>query len=170
MILRRLTLFHRLPRWRWVYQPRPLIRTKSVRERFPQFQREFESLERTLEPAYHRAFAEAGRLQNRMRLTGCLQIVGTTLLSGCAAGNIALRNVGLEIGVVILGMVVGGLNQVNARSADTENYLRARQTAEVLRWEAFAFLGKRGPYAEPADREQALRQRVNEIIREERHG
>jgi uncharacterized protein DUF4231 len=168
-MLRRITLFKRLPKLFWSPDkaPRQIVKPETQNQ-FPDLKSDFEILEETLMPRFRNLDDEALRAQNQFRRQQIILIVGgvitTTLGAIQAAFTEKIWPGAAEAAVAaVLTMV-----SVIAHDFDAQKkYFSNRLKAETLRSEYFLFLGRTGNYANEDDRVPSLIQRVTDIESEE---
>ncbi|HEY9713891.1 MAG TPA: DUF4231 domain-containing protein [Chroococcales cyanobacterium] len=162
-MIRRLAFFRRLPHIKLVYTAQPLFNAETVAH-YPAFQDDFTVLNRYLFPVYARLDEQAVRGQNTARLLGCARLVTTMSLAMCSSVRLAvgggMLGAGFRFAEILFGIAVGVVNQIEQTSTAHTEYIQARLASEKLRQLAFAYLGKRGAYAENATRQTALCQQI----------
>jgi hypothetical protein len=163
-MLRRITLFKRLPMLFWRQKENEQIISLKDQDKYPDFKADFEILERELMPYFRQLDNEALRAQNQFRRQQVILIVGgviATTLGAIQAANANATWPGVAEAAVaaFLTMVSVIAREFNAQG----KYFSDRLKAETLRAEYFLFLGRLGNYANDADRAQNLVRRVAQI-------
>lgn len=166
-MLRKLTLFRRLPTLRWRPRVDEQIVPRNQQVKHPALTEDFRCLEAELLPHFQELDNEALRNQNQIRLEQVVLIFGGMLASAVGAIQAALPS--LTVPSIIEAVLAAGLTAVawRARALKAQkSYFTVRLKAETLRSEYFLFLGKIGPYANEGDRLRNLIKRVAEIKKE----
>jgi uncharacterized protein DUF4231 len=168
-MLRRITLFKRLPIFLW--RP-PKIEQQFVepqaQNQFPALKSDFDMLEKELMPSFRRLDNEALRAQNLFRLQQVILIAGgviTTTLGAVQAAHSKESWPGIAEAVVAAFLT--SISYIAREFNEQKNYFSNRLKAEALRGEYFLFLGRIGNYANDDDRAQNLIRRVDDIESEE---
>jgi Protein of unknown function (DUF4231) len=168
-MLRRITLFKRLPKLRWTpgENPQEIVKPETQNQ-FPDLKSDFEILEETLMPRFRNLDNEALRAQNQFRRQQIILIVGgvgATTLGAVQAAFTEKIWPGVAEAIVAAFLTIVS---VIARDFDAQKkYFANRLKAEALRSEYFLFLGRVGNYANEDDRAPSLIQRVTDIESEE---
>lgn len=166
-MLKRLTLFKRLPRVRWRPKVGEQILPREEQATYPALAEDFACLERELLPHFQELDNEALRAQNHFRLEQVTLIAGgacATILGAILAAFPDLRVVGVVEALLTAG--VGAVAWRGRALKPEEHYFTLRLKAETLRREYFLFLGRIGLYASDNDRVQHLIRCVADIKRE----
>jgi Protein of unknown function (DUF4231) len=157
-----LALFRRLPR---LGPPTsyPLLPADAP-ARYPALAQDIDVVRQELVAPFDTLDRAALRSQNSFRWQQLALILGSMAATGLGAVHAALPAwwaVGFVEAVLGAGLLaLAGLSQ---RLRAQEEYFTTRQRAELLRSEAFLFLGRVGRYADDHQRVRALRRRVAEI-------
>ncbi len=168
-MIKRITLFKRLPMLRWRPKAGQQIVESETQNQFSDFKTDFDILERELMPYFRDLDNEALRAQNQFRRQQVILIAGGVIATALGAIQAAKANV-IWPGVTEAA-VAAFLTMVSvvAREFDAQKkYFSNRLKAETLRAEYFLFLGRLGNYANEADRAQNLIRRVADIESEVR--
>jgi uncharacterized protein DUF4231 len=168
-MLRRITLFRRLPIFLW-RPPKSEQRfvEPEAQNQFPALKSDFETLEKELMPSFRRLDNEALRAQNLFRLQQVILIAGgviTTTLGAAQAAHSKESWPGIAEAVVAAFLT--SISYIAREFNEQKNYFSNRLKAEALRGEYFRFLGRIGNYANDDDRAQNLIRRVDDIESEE---
>ena len=167
-MLRRITLFKRLPMLRWRPRGNEQIVPPETQNQFPDLTSDFAILEQDLMPSFRKLDNEALRAQNRFRLQQVVLIVGGVI--AITLGAVRAAHTDAIWSGIAEAAVAGLLTSVSfiAREFNEQKkYFSNRLKAETLRGEYFLFLGRIGNYANDADRAQNLIRRVADIESEE---
>lgn len=163
-MLRRITLFKRLPKLFWRPKENEQIISLKDQSEFPDFKDDFEILERELMPYFRQLDNEALRAQNQFRRQQLILIAGgiiATTFGAIQAANASVKwpSIAQAVVAAFLTAVASIARELQAR----KKFLSNRMKAEMLRSEFFLFLGRIGNYANDADRIQNLIRRVADI-------
>lgn len=167
-MLRRITLFKRLPmlRWRPTDNEQQIVQPETQNQ-FSDLKSDFDILEQNLMPSFRKLDNEALRAQNLFRLQQVILIAGgviTTTLGAVQAAHAEEAWPGITESVVA-GFLTS-VSYIAREFNEQKNYFSNRLKAEALRGEYFLFLGRMGNYAND-DRVQSLIRRVADIESEE---
>jgi Protein of unknown function (DUF4231) len=168
-MLRRITLFKRLPNllWRPPESEQQIVEPEAQNQ-FPELKSDFEILEQELMPSFRKLDNEALRAQNLFRLQQVILLAGgviTTTLGAVQAAHAKERWPGAAEAVVAAFLT--SVSYIAREFNEQKNYFSTRLKAEALRGEYFLFLGRIGNYANDDDRAQNLIRRVADIESEE---
>ncbi|HLI05921.1 MAG TPA: DUF4231 domain-containing protein [Ktedonobacteraceae bacterium] len=162
-MLRRITLFNRLPRLHPLPSKPQEIIPEEERRKHPAFAAEFAILQEKLIPAFRELENEALDCQNRYRFMYLILIAGSALTTILVVLELAILTatwldiVGTFV-ALILTLAVGLLEAFEYQ----KRYYNARLGAERLRSAYFLFLGHLDRY-ENSDRVRQLESRIIEI-------
>jgi len=168
-MLRRITLFKRLPMLRW-RAPKEIqeIVPSETQSQLPGLTSDFAILEQELMPGFRRLDNEALRAQNLFRLQQVILIAGGVIATTLGAIQAAQTK---EIWPGVAEAAVAGfltsVSYIAREFNEQKKYFSNRLKAETLRGEYFLFLGRMGNYANDSDRAQNLIRRVADIESEE---
>ena len=167
-MLRRITLFKRLPMLRWGPRENEQIVQPETQNQFPDLKSDFDILEHELMPSFRNLDNEASHAQNLFRLQQVILIAGGVITTTLGAVQAALTK---EIWPGIAEAVVAGfltsVSYIAREFNEQKKYFSTRLKAETLRGEYFLFLGRMGSYANDAERVHGLIRRVDDIESEE---
>jgi len=167
-MLRRITLFKRLPMLRWRPRENEQIVQPETQNQFPDLKSDFDILEHELMPSFRNLDNEALRGQNLFRLQQVILIAGgviTTTLGAVQAAH--AKEVWPGVAEAVVAGFLTSVSYIARQFNEQKNYFSNRLKAETLRGEYFLFLGRMGNYANDDDRVQSLIRRVADIESEE---
>jgi hypothetical protein len=168
-MLRRITLFKRLPTLKW-RAPKKIqeIVPSETHSQFPDLTSDFDILEQELMPSFRRLDSEALRAQNLFQLQQVVLIAGGVITTTLGAVQAALtKEVWPGVSEAVVAGFLTSVSYIARQFNEQKNYFSKRLKAETLRGEYFLFLGRMGNYANDADRVQSLIRRVADIESEE---
>jgi hypothetical protein len=168
-MLRRITLFKRLPTLRW-HAPKKMqeIVPSETQSQFPDLRSDFAMLEQELMPSFRRLDNEALRAQNVFRLQQVILIVGGVIVTTLGAIQAAhTKVVWPGVAEAVIAGFLTSVAYIAREFNEQKKYFSDRLKAEMLRGEYFLFLGRMGNYVNDADRAHSLIRRVAEIESEE---
>jgi hypothetical protein len=168
-MLRRITLFKRLPTLRW-REPNKVqeIVPSETQSQFPDLESDFAILEQELMPSFRRLDNEALRAQNLFRLQQVILIVGGVIATTLGALQAAhTKAVWPGVAEAVVAGFLTSVSYIAREFNEQKKYFSGRLKTETLRGEYFLFLGRMGNYANDADRAQSLIRRVADIESEE---
>jgi uncharacterized protein DUF4231 len=167
-MLRRVTLFKRLPMLRWRPRENEQIVQPETQNQFPDLKSDFDILEHELMPSFRNLDNEALRGQNLFRLQQVILIAGGVITTTLGAVQAALtKEVWPGIAEAVVAGFLTSVSYIARQFNEQKNYFSNRLKAETLRGEYFLFLGRMGNYANDDDRVQSLIRRVADIESEE---
>lgn len=166
-LLRRLELFNRLPKFRPLSSELQEIIPLDVRNNYPGFASDFDTLQKEVIPYFRELDNEAFRSQNAYRWTYIILILGGALATILGIVQLAFINTaGIGIAGAVVAAILAAATAFSQSFNQHDRYLNSRLAAERLRCEYFLFLGHLGRYANDQLRVQKLLQRVTEIRKE----
>ena len=175
-MLKRITLFKRLPMWFWrpkkdaqIIHLAPDDQYSDFKDKYPDFKGDFDVLEQQLMPYFRELDNEALRAQNQFRRQQIVLILGGVIASALGAVQAAFigekwPGIAEAVLTALLTMVAFFARELNAQ----KKYFSNRLKAETLRGEYFLFLGRVGSYANDDNRVSNLIRRVADIEAEEK--
>lgn len=167
-MLRRVTLFKRLPMLRWRPRENEQIVQPETQNQFPDLKSDFDILEHELMPSFRNLDNEALRGQNLFRLQQVILIAGGVITTTLGAVQAALtKEVWPGVAEAVVAGFLTSVSYIARQFNEQKNYFSNRLKAETLRGEYFLFLGRMGNYANDDDRVQSLIRRVADIESEE---
>jgi len=167
-MLRRVTLFKRLPMLRWRPRENEQIVQPETQNQFPDLKSDFDILEHELMPSFRNLDNEALRGQNLFRLQQVILIAGGVITTTLGAVQAALtKEVWPGVAEAVVAGFLTSVSYIARQFNEQKDYFSNRLKAETLRGEYFLFLGRLGKYANDDDRVQSLIRRVADIESEE---
>jgi Protein of unknown function (DUF4231) len=167
-MLRRVTLFKRLPMLRWRPRENEQIVQPETQNQFPDLKSDFDILEHELLPSFRNLDNEALRAQNLFRLQQVILIAGGVITTTLGAVQAALtKEVWPGVAEAVVAGFLTSVSYIARQFNEQKDYFSNRLKAETLRGEYFPFLGRLGNYANDDDRVQSLIRRVADIESEE---
>jgi Protein of unknown function (DUF4231) len=167
-MLRRITLFKRLPMLRWRPRENEQIVQPETQNQFPDLKSDFDILEHELLPSFRNLDNEALRAQNLFRLQQVILIAGGVITTTLGAVQAALtKEVWPGVAEAVVAGFLTSVSYIARQFNEQKDYFSNRLKAETLRGEYFLFLGRLGKYANDDDRVQSLIRRVADIESEE---
>ncbi len=167
-MLRRITLFKRLPMLRWRPKEDEAIVPLETQNQFPDLASDFSILERELMPRFRKLDNEALRAQNLFRLQQVVLITGGVIATALGAIHAARANsIWAGVGEAAVAGFLTTVSFIAREFNEHMKYFSNRLKSEALRSEYFLFLGRIGGYKNEADRVRNLILRVTDIESEE---
>lgn len=167
-MLRRITLFKRLPMLRWRPRENEQIVPPETQNQFPDLTSDFAILEQELIPGFRKLDNETLRAQNRFRRQQVILIAGGVIATTLGAVQAAhAKKIWPGIAEAAVAGFLTSVSFIAREFDEQKKYFSNRLKAETLRGEYFLFLGRMGNYANDADRVQNLIRRVADIESEE---
>ncbi|MGH9767670.1 MAG: DUF4231 domain-containing protein [Blastocatellia bacterium] len=166
-MLRKITLFKRLPTPRWRPKEDDQILPLDAQNRFPELKSDFDFLEQELMPGFRRLDNEALRAQNQYRRQQVILIAGGVIVATLGAVQAHAQATWPGVAEAVVAGFLTSVSFIAREFDEQKRYFTNRLKAETLRGEYFLFLGRMGNYANDADRAQNLIRRMANIELEE---